>query len=191
MNWNAIRGRVLPLVVSPEFVAATGERAPGISPLAAAPWVDGELTITLVVPDEGNSMRFLSEADLASFERSFAAVRTEALANLAARARGRLTIGLRHGVIARVEDPSPWFRASLLLLPDVRAQLADALGGPPVVALPDRDELVALAPGARAAWEKALPRLRREHEAAAHPLSDALFQATRGGLAVIDRLPQA
>jgi hypothetical protein len=189
LRWQEARGHVLPLLESPGFFEACDERvhAAGAAPLLRLEVVPDELALALVLPGEGRSMRFLSQADLERFARPLEALRAEAVANLQARVRGRLVIAVTHGVIARI-DEAPWFRATLALLPDVRARLAEALGEVPVLALPARDDLVALAPRGRAAWQRALPRLRRSFEEAANPLSDRLFQATAGGLAAAGTL---
>lgn len=188
LTWEEARPRILPLLESPAFFAAMDEAAPGAPPLLRFPVVEDELALALVLPGEGRTMRFLSRADAGAWGRPAEAIRLEALANLAARIRGRLTIAVTHGVIARFEE-APWFKATLAVLPDVRGRLADALGGEePILALPDRDSLIALAPRARPAWTRALPKLAEEHARAKNPLSDALFQVGRPGLAFAGRL---
>lgn len=182
-GWDDARARVLPLLEGPAFFEAVAELAPDAAPLLRVDLVPEELALALVLPGEGRSMRFLSQADLDRFARPLEAVRDEATANLQARVRGKLVIAVTHGVIARIEE-APWFRATLATLADVRARLGEALGEAPVLALPARDDLVALAPRARAAWEKALPKLKKSFEDAKEPLSDRLFLATREGLAI-------
>jgi hypothetical protein len=188
--FEAVRRRVLPLVLHPAFFETTDEAAPDAAPLLRFPVVEDELSAALVVPGAGASMHLLSGADLARFGRSLDALRAEAAANLAARVKGRFSLTLTGSAIARVED-APWARSTLVLLGDVRRRLTEALGEEPLIAIPERDTLVAMAPSAAEAWRPGLARLKQDYDRGVHPLSDALFRATPQGLAFEARLPEA
>jgi hypothetical protein len=193
--FEAVRTKILPLVLHPAFFLTTDEAAPDAPPILRFQVVEDELSAAIVVPGEAApgdflSGRLLSGADLARYDRTLDALRTEAMANLASRVKGKVSIALSGGAVARVEA-APCPRATLVLVSEVRARLVDALGEEALIAIPARDTLVAIAPRARAGLRDVLSLLAREYEEAAHPLSSALFLATREGLSFAGRLQDA
>ncbi|HJL20408.1 MAG TPA: hypothetical protein RMH99_32375 [Sandaracinaceae bacterium LLY-WYZ-13_1] len=177
--WEEAAARIVPRPTAPGFSAdlARERRAS----LAVRPLLGGAVELTFVLAYDGRA-RYVREAELGGWKRSFDDALAAALRNLAAaseRARfARIDTPDGPLVVARTGDGLDGAR---LLLPSLHEVLAPELGSPFRVAVPHRDALLACA--AEPALERALAeQVRRDAARAPHPVSARLFRVTPAGL---------
>lgn len=178
--WSDARGRLVPRLVGPAFLARLGDRAGQLlrRPLA------GRVEVAAVLSYAGRS-RFVTRDDVAGWEVAGAEVADRARANLLARSEAvRLRRDAGAVVSVRTGDA---LDAARLVLPELRARLVAALApdaGEVVVAVPHRDLLLAAPP-----WPAAVAALRAAAEetaaAAPHAVTGDLFRAAVDGVSAV------
>ncbi|MCB9592117.1 MAG: hypothetical protein H6719_05235 [Sandaracinaceae bacterium] len=174
-----LHASLLPRVTAPGFAGSLADRGR----LAHAPRLGGAIELTVVVGYEDRA-RYLGEAELERWGRSFDEVLAVAIENLASRsAEARFgRVDTEHGalVLARTGDG---LDSARLLLPTLHSVLGPELGDGFLAAIPHRDVLLACAdtPPLRAVLAK---RATEDAARAPHPITDRLFRVTAERLAL-------
>lgn len=147
--------------------------------LARQPLV-GDLSVVYVA-DTPTSMRFLTDEDIAKNNLTVAQLHELTLANLARKTAntGYMVAGEgeRTLVISQTRDS---YDAARILLPDIRQQVMEYLGGRLLFGIPNRDFLIMLSDQEPEFVAEIASQVARDYESQPHPLSPRLYTVEDG-----------
>ena len=168
---------LLPQIKAAEFLRQADRQGIGI---ARQPLV-GDLSVVYVA-DTPASMRFLTDEDIAKNKLTLAQMHELALANLARKTANTGYVvggeGARTLVISQTRDS---YDAARILLPDLRTQVAQYLGGRLLFGIPNRDFLIMLGDQDAGFVAEIAAQVARDFESQPHPLSPRLYAVEDSG----------
>lgn len=180
LAWEEARARLLPRLVSADFVAQLSAEGAGTE-LALRSMLDGALMVALVVAYEGRS-RYVRRDELEGWPLARGEALAVAIENLAAHSASarfaRVDTPLGPWVVARTGDGLDGAR---LLLPTLHEVLAPELGSPFLAAVPHRDTLLACAIEPATLGAAMAKRAAEDAARAPHRVDPRLFVVGPGG----------
>jgi hypothetical protein len=194
-GWPQIRTRVLPTLIPQAMLSALTPKKPvtdgsdsaNPSSIIAEPWVN-DLLITYQM---GRSDRYITAADLVTWDVSLETLHEHALANLARSTRKLSMSGGHSDKYALFSFPADdVMNSSRMLLPLVQKNLRPHLGTTYYMAVPDRHVLLAFSSDDQATLSWLRHQVEIRFTNATEPLSDRLFMVTPDGIVGEERRPQ-
>ncbi len=167
---------LLPQIKGAEFL----RQADGQSIRIARQPLVGDLSVVYVA-DTPTSMRFLTEDDLTKNRMTVDQLHQLAVANLAHKTAntGYMVAGegAKTLVISQTRDS---YDAARILLPDLRTQVAEYLGGRLLFGIPNRDFLIMLSDQDAEFVAQIAGQVAQDFESQPHPLSPRLYTVEDG-----------
>jgi uncharacterized protein YtpQ (UPF0354 family) len=185
---QALLARVMPMVKPIMLLNEVYER--GLPMLAYRP-LAGDLLTAYVIPDE-QSVGYLNERHLRTWNVTEAELHEHALANLRAKAwmpyPGVLGAGKSALLILNCRDG---YDASRVLLPELFAEFHARVPGTMVIGVPNRDFLIAFSDADRRVFAQVAAQIEKDAQTQAHPLTAQLLTINGGQVVVYNSLSAA
>jgi uncharacterized protein YtpQ (UPF0354 family) len=173
--------------LTPKKPITDGSDSANPSSIIAEPWVN-DLLITYQM---GRSDRYITAADLVTWDVSLETLHEHALANLARSTRKLSMSGGHSDKYALFSFPADdVMNSSRMLLPLVQKNLRPHLGTTYYMAVPDRHVLLAFSSDDQATLSWLRHQVEIRFTNATEPLSDRLFMVTPDGIVGEERRPQ-
>ncbi len=180
---QALLARVMPMVKPLTLLNEVYER--GLPMLAYRPLV-GDLLTAYVIPN-GQSVGYLNERHLRTWNMMEAELHERALANLRAKAwtpyPGVLGAGKGALLILNSRDG---YDASRVVLPELFAEFQARVPGTMVIGVPNRDFLIAFSDADRRVFAQVTAQIETDVRTQAHSLTAQLFTFNDGQLVMYD-----